>query len=769
MAKTTTLSSLFIAAALTLSAHSAAAQSSFEARTEAGAEANMPLVDERITAVVSGQYSRTTIRQTYENRSKDRLEGRYIIKAGEGARVQGFSYWNGEKKIVGEVFEKQIARQVYEEVTGLGRDPGLLEQVGEGAFSFRVFPIAGGEKKPIEVTLGKWLPRSAGVVEYRMPVGLAGASIRVSIDDARGITGLSSPTHKITSVKSKGGQIEVRATAPKGQSKEFVLRYSPVSKPWQLSGYVHKDKGHDGYLAVTLATPRSVAASKVTAKDVTIVLDRSGSMDGPPLEHAKLAAKAVVSRLGKGDRINVVLFDDTAESLYKLPKAADDKVKAEALAYIDKVQDGGGTDIAGALRYAMKAQRGDALPNVILFLTDGQSSAQQALAAAKSDKSDARLFTIGVGSGVEKPLLSRLAKQKRGRFTYIESPDAIGARISRLYSQIESPVMVDVELIVDGVRLSRTYPRSMPDLYRGDELRIATRVRSAGTARITVKGMIAGKPVIFRASAQVKDGMAKPWVGRLWAESRTDDLLEEIALQGEKDELKNEVIDLATAYNFVTPYTSFLAIPESELTRAAKSTLKNARDRKAKILAAHKDAVALSRKAMPPGDPVLKVKAPKNARQVTAYFPFGLEKDLTFDATTEHWKVRFLVPKSVKDGVYEVKIVIVHNDGKIEMATIPYTIDSSGPDFQVETKVVGGVVRIKVTGKELLRAATVLTAAGQRIDLVLSADRMSLEGELELKPGNHQLKVVVMDRARNESDKQVSVSIAKGPLAQVSQ
>jgi Ca-activated chloride channel family protein len=212
-----------------------------------------------------------------------------------------------------------------------------------------------------------------------------------------------------------------------------------------------------------------------------------------------------------------------------------------------------------------------------------------------------------------------------------------------------------------------------------------------------------------------------------------------------------------------------LAIPESELTRAAKSTLKNARDRKAKILAAHKDAVALSHKAMPPGDPVLKVKAPKNARQVTAYFPFGLEKDLTFDATTEHWKVRFLVPKSVKDGVYEVKIVIVHNDGKIEMATIPYTIDSSGPDFQVETKVVGGVVRIKVTGKELLRAATVLTAAGQRIDLVLSADRMSLEGELELKPGNHQLKVVVMDRARNESDKQVSVSIAKGPLAQVSQ
>jgi Ca-activated chloride channel family protein len=92
---------------------------------------------------------------------------------------------------------------------------------------------------------------------------------------------------------------------------------------------------------------------------------------------------------------------------------------------------------------------------------------------------------------VEKALLSRIAKEKRGRFTYIESPAAIGSKIKTLYGQIESPIMVDVELVVDGVNLSRRYPRSMPDLYKGDELRVNARVLGEGVAKVAVRGTIA--------------------------------------------------------------------------------------------------------------------------------------------------------------------------------------------------------------------------------------------------------------------------------------
>lgn len=747
-----------VAVGLLLPALPAFAQTAFEARTPDGNEASMPLMDERLTVRIDGQYARTTVHQSYKNMSKSRAEGRYLLKSGDGSRVLGFAYWNGEKKIRGEVFEKETARRVYEEVTGLGRDPGLLEQVGEGAFSFRVFPIEPNEVKPIQVQLGKWLPRSAGVVEYRMPLALPGASIRVKINDERGIEGLTSPSHELSVVARSKSTTELRITAPKTGAKDFVLRYRPKVAPWSLSSYVHKDKGHDGYLAVTIATPDNVPESKIAAKDVTLVLDRSGSMNGAPLNHAKLAAKAVVSRLEAGDRINVVLFDDGVESLFPKPRSATMETKTEALAYIDKVASAGGTDIAGALRHAFKAQLDDELPNVVLFLTDGQSDARKAIASARTDTNDARLFTIGVGSGVEKPLLSRLAKEKRGRFTYIESPTAIGQRMATLYRSIENPVMVDVQVAIDGVRLLRRYPRSMPDLYQGDELRITGRVRDTGTAKITVRGLVAGKPVEHTTTTKVV-AQKRPWVGRVWAESRVDDLLEEIALLGENEELKNEVINLAVAYNFVTPYTSFLAIPESELTDTSRTTLANARDRKKQILAAHKDAVALSRKAMPPGDPILKVRAPKDALQVTAYFPFGLEKDMVFDSMTEHWSTRFLVPKSVVDGTYEVKIVILHANGKIELAKTSYTIDSKSPELEVETKVEGATVEILVKAGERLRGATVVTDDGHRVDLTLDPTELVLRGKLELSSGKRQLTLVVSDRARNETEKKLEVEI----------
>ena len=134
---------LLVAAHLTLGgAGPSYAQARFEALTPEGEAANMPLVEERLQVRIEGQYATTTMRHTYLNKSEEVLEGRYQIQVGEGSRVQGFAYWNGETKIVGDVYEKEIAERVYEEVTGLGRDPGLLQQVGEGAFSFRVFPIA---------------------------------------------------------------------------------------------------------------------------------------------------------------------------------------------------------------------------------------------------------------------------------------------------------------------------------------------------------------------------------------------------------------------------------------------------------------------------------------------------------------------------------------------------------------------------------------------------------------------------------------------------
>ncbi|HTL33652.1 MAG TPA: VIT and VWA domain-containing protein [Kofleriaceae bacterium] len=564
-------------------------------RTEAlmmatGREDPMPVVEERLTVDIDGEYAQTRLLQVVQNNTGGRVEGRYRLRAGTGSHVDGFAYWNGETKIVGEVFEKQLANQVYDRVTTQRRDPGLLQQDGEGAFSFKVFPIESQEKKRVEVHWTKWLDRRGKIVHFRAPVTRSDASIAITI--AGNVKNVTSSTHRLDIEKISGG-VRVRSEGARSAG-EIQLDYEMDETDWQPDAYVQTAKGdNEGWFALSLAAPKDASAA-VAAKDVTIVVDRSGSMTGEPMEHAQAAAADMVRMLNPKDRVNVIAFSDEVDPLFSQPHDADQKTKDQAIKFINGMHAGGGTDIAAALMSGIKAQEAKSEnPKVIMFMTDGQSDAELAMNAAKGDTKDVRVFTIGLGKEVNKPLLSRLAAVKRGRFTYIENESSIEPEVRRLASSIAKPLLVDVEVDVEGATAMRLYPRTLPDLFAEDELLVSGRIRGKGTAKFIIKGKLAGKQVSYTRSVDLGKAPSRPWVGGLWAQSRIDHLLEEIALSNkDSDEMKKEVLELALAYNFVTPYTAFLAIPESEL-GAMKDTIENARAEKAKIMASNPDAAGL--------------------------------------------------------------------------------------------------------------------------------------------------------------------------------
>jgi MYXO-CTERM domain-containing protein len=133
-------------------------------------------------------------------------------------------------------------------------------------------------------------------------------------------------------------------------------------------------------------------------------------------------------------------------------------------------------------------------------------------------------------------------------------------------------------------------------VFAEDELRISGRLRGTGTTKFIIRGKLAGKKVEFTRTVELGKAPARPWTASLWAQSRIDHLLEEISLDGSKQEMKDEVLELALAYNVVTPYTAFLAVPESEL-GASRDTVMAARDRKRKIMAENADAAAVAMRA----------------------------------------------------------------------------------------------------------------------------------------------------------------------------
>lgn len=553
------------------------------------ATGGMPLVEERLRIDVDGQHASTTLLQVYDNQTGRQTEGQYRLRAGIGAHVDGFAYWNGEQKIVGEVFEKQLATEVYERVKTRRRDPGLLVQDGEGAFSFKVFPIEAREKKRVELRWTKWLERRTNTVRYRAPIGRTDSDIVMTI--AGHVKNVTSPTHRFDVEKTSDG---VRLRSTHGTSAvELIVEWQVDEPDWQPVTFVQNGGAHDSWFAAALAAP-VVADKAVAAKDVTIVIDRSGSMTGEALDHARTAAADMIRRLDAKDRVNVIAFSDEVDPLFTAPRLLDREARASAVAFTEKLRPGGGTDIALALETAIKTQdRKSERPRVVVFMTDGQSDVERALAAARADTGDVRVFTLGLGADVNRPLLQRIAAVKRGRFLHIDSASEIEDQVARLAATIARPVLVNVFVEVEGATAVRLYPRSIPDLFADDELLITGRVRGTGPAKVVFKGTLAGKQVSFSQPLELGSKRQRPWVGRLWAQSRVDHLLEELSLgSNDSKELQTEVIELALAYNFVTPYTAFLAIPASELGEM-RGTVEAARAQKAKILADHADAASL--------------------------------------------------------------------------------------------------------------------------------------------------------------------------------
>ena len=211
----------------------------------------MPVVDERLNVTIDGQHASTTLLQVYENNTGSRTEGHYRLRAGMDAHVEGFAYWNGEQKIVGEVFEKQMARQVYDSVTSRRRDPALLEQDGEGAFAFKVFPIESKEKKRVELRWTKWLERRNKTITYHAPVVRADAEIVIEVAGA--VKNVRSSTHRFH-VEKTGDGVRLRSDSARA-SGELVLQWDVDEPDWQPEVYVHPGGKHDGWFALSLAAP----------------------------------------------------------------------------------------------------------------------------------------------------------------------------------------------------------------------------------------------------------------------------------------------------------------------------------------------------------------------------------------------------------------------------------------------------------------------------------------------------------------------------------
>lgn len=183
-----------------------------------------------------------------------------------------------------------------------------------------------------------------------------------------------------------------------------------------------------------LSIAGTAPAANRPALGLSLVLDRSGSMDGPPLESARAAAARAVERLHPDDVVSVVLFDTDIDTLAEPARCRDHHLLADRLR---QVESGGSTNLSGGwLRGRQHMELAAALMDAaagasrrVVLLTDGHANAgitdrETLVELARTARTKGvSTTTIGFGEGYDDDLLRAMADAGGGNAWYIERPD----------------------------------------------------------------------------------------------------------------------------------------------------------------------------------------------------------------------------------------------------------------------------------------------------------------------------------------------------------
>nr|HQU82883.1 VIT domain-containing protein [Pyrinomonadaceae bacterium] len=552
-----------------------------------------PLKHTDVKAEISGFLSRVKVTQEFENNFTDKIEAVYVFPLPNNAAVDDMTMKIGERVVRGKVLKREEAREVYETAKSNGQIASLLDQERPNIFTQSVANILPGEKVIIEISYVETLKYEAGTYEFVFPMVVGPRYIPNSVN-ATEANKISPPVAKeraghdislevkldagvpVESVVSKSHQVESAMLSANSYSvklkdentipnKDFVLRYDVAGKKIEDAVLVHRgEKG--GYFSLILQPPDKVNSQDVTPKEIVFVVDTSGSMEGFPLDKAKESMKMALQGLNPQDTFNLITFAGDTAVLFEKPVSATPENLRKAWAFMESRQGGGGTEMMKAIRTALDPSDSQQHVRVVCFMTDGYVGNESEILSEIQKHPNARIFSFGIGSSVNRFLLDKMAEEGRGEVEYVALNDDGSAAAKRFHERVRNPLLTDISLDFGDLQVADVYPQKINDLFSAKPVVIHGRFTKAGSGVIKLKGKSFGReivreiPVNFPENEPDHDVLAT-----LWARTRIDDLTKQ-DYQNTKPEIKEQITSLGIEYRLMTQFTSFVAVEERVVT-----------------------------------------------------------------------------------------------------------------------------------------------------------------------------------------------------------
>ncbi len=529
---------------------------------------------------LEGRVAQVEVSEWFRNDGSRLAEGHYLYPLPGEAVFQGFSLFQGDAELRGEIMAADRAREIYEEIVRRRADPALIELAGHGLLRARVFPIEPGQERKVTLRYTQLLGRAGDALQFVYAGAVRGGAATDAAagrPDALGHRGAVETTFEV--VVENGDEflepfspthvLEVRRDRQRltvSVDEEVVGRFSlffPLAgEGVGLSVAAHRPAGENGYFMLTLSPGRNVARAE--PRDITVVLDVSGSMSGEKIGQAKAALQGLLSTMASEDRFRLIAFSSAVRMHSSRWATASRADVDDARDWVDRLVADGGTNIGQALDEAFRLESPDGRLPVVIFLTDGlpsvgEQSPEQLADRAERSAGRARVFAFGVGHDVNTHLLDRLSEAGRGSTEYVEPGENVERTLGLLAAKIQHPVLTDIEIGGTPVRFEEIYPVHLPDVFAGEDLVLFGRYQGDGEGRLRVRGKQAGRSVGFATTSAFPDETdANEYIPRLWASRKLGHLSRQIWTEGESEDLVREIRTLALRYGLPSPYTSYL-------------------------------------------------------------------------------------------------------------------------------------------------------------------------------------------------------------------
>jgi len=551
----------------------------------------LPLRSASLRVDARAGVARAVLEQTFENLSPTPMRVTYTLPLPADAAVSGFRFRVGERTIEGTIDKKQRARERFEEALANGQTAAILERTS--LFTQEIGNVPPGATVVCEIEIDqklRWLDE--GSWEWRFPLaaaprylGQAGrvsdaskvsfdvaeqlgarASLSMSVRDVV-VTGRSpeSPSHPLSCVDAGGAfRVELGSGNAVPLDRDVVVRW-PVATD-RPSIAIDSCGPRDGRLAdahalFTIVPPRKDAHRKPVPRDLTILLDTSGSMGGQPLEQAKRVALAMVDSLGEDDRVEMIEFSNQPTRWCAEIAQATSEAKRDAASWIRALRASGGTEMRTGILEALRPRhaREGALTQVVL-VTDGLIGFEHEIVKEILSllPRDARLHTVGVGSSVNRSLTQPAARAGRGVEVVIGLGEDPERAVARLLARSVAPAIAEIE--VSGSALLEIAPAKVPDVFAGAPLLLSARCKREG-GEIVLRGKTADGAWEERIRVPASHaGEGSDAIAALYGREAVEDAEMRIAAGAAPSAMDMLVESLGLSYRIATRMTSWVAI-----------------------------------------------------------------------------------------------------------------------------------------------------------------------------------------------------------------